>query len=277
MKLNLWQVDAFAERPFAGNPAAVVPLKQWLSDADMQAIGAENNLAETAFFVEREPGAYDLRWFTPTMEVPLCGHATLASAWVIFAELDPELSRVEFATRSGVLTVEKGAYGRHRMAMPAGRVEPLPAPEGFGEMLGKALGVEPPDEILFAPTGAGGTPAPLGVWPERAVRSMRVSGALADILSEAGTGALLATAQGNGQPYDYVARFFAPGMGVPEDPVTGSMNGTLAPFWAKRLGRKQLRAYQASARGGDLLCTDEGARVILAGPCALYLKGEIQI
>lgn len=276
MKLNLWQVDAFAERPFAGNPAAIVPLERWLDDPTMQAIAGENNLAETAFFVMREPGLYDLRWFTPSVEVPLCGHATIASAWVIFSELAPELGVVSFATKSGILTVEKGTEGRHRMAMPAGRVESLPAPEGFGQALGDALGVAPPGEIHFAPTGAGGTPAPLAVWPEAAIRAMRYSGALSQVLSQAGSGALLATAEGNGAPYDYIARFFAPGLGVPEDPVTGSMNCTLVPFWAKRLGKKQLRAYQASPRGGDLLCTDEGERVILSGPCALYLKGEIE-
>jgi PhzF family phenazine biosynthesis protein len=276
MKLRLWQVDAFAERPFAGNPAAVVPLERWLDDPTMQAIAGENNLAETAFFVASERGLYDLRWFTPSVEVPLCGHATIASAWVIFSELAPELDAVRFATKSGILTVEKGIDGRHRMAMPAGRVEAWKAPEGFGQILADALGVGPPSEIHFAPTGAGGTPAPLAVWPEADIRSMRYSAAFSAALSEAGLRALLTTAKGDGAPYDYIARFFAPGLGVPEDPVTGSMNCTLVPFWATRLGRKQLRAYQASSRGGDLLCTDEGDRVILSGPCALYLKGEIE-
>lgn len=277
MKLKLWQVDAFATRVFGGNPAAIVPLESWLDDALLQSIANENNLAETAFFVERERGFYDLRWFTPTIEVPLCGHATMASGWVVFSELAPELDRVRFATQSGVLTVEKSADGRHRMALPAGRVESLPAPQGFGRALGDALGVGPPSEIHFAPTGAGGTPAPLGVWPEAAIRAMRYSGSLADVLSQAGAVGLLATASGNGTPYDFVSRFFAPGAGVPEDPVTGSMHATLTPFWAKRLGKRELRAYQASPRGGDLLCTDEGERVILSGPCALYLRGEIEI
>jgi PhzF family phenazine biosynthesis protein len=277
LKLKLWQVDAFAQRPFAGNPAAIVPLNQWLPDKTMQAIANENNLSETAFFVERARGFYDLRWFTPTTEVPLCGHATIASGWVIFSDLAPELDRARFATQSGVLTVERSADGRHRMAMPAGRVESLPAPQGFGSALGDALGVGPPSEIHFAPRGAGGTPAPLGVWRETAIRAMRYSGSLADVLSQAGASALLATAQSNGTPYDFVSRFFAPGVGVPEDPVTGSMHATLTPFWAKRLGKKELRAYQASARGGDLLCTDEGDAVILSGPCALYLRGEIEV
>ena len=200
-----------------------------------------------------------------------------ATSWVIFADLAPALSEVRFVTRSGILTVERSADGRHSMALPAGKVESLPVPEGFGRALGDALRVGPPTEIHFAPSGAGGAPAPLGVWPEAAIRSMRYSGALADVLSQAGAGALLATAPGNGAPYDFVSRFFAPGMGVPEDPVTGSMHATLVPFWAKRLGKKELRAHQASPRGGDILCTDEGDRVILAGPCALYLRGEIEI
>jgi PhzF family phenazine biosynthesis protein len=277
MKLKLWQVDAFTQRQFGGNPAAVVPLESWLDDGLLQAIANENNLAETAFLVRREAGVYDLRWFTPAVEVPLCGHATLASAWVIFAELAPNLPMVRFATQSGILTVERGADGRHSMGLPAGKVESLPAPQGFGRALGDALRVGPPDEIHFAPTGAGGTPAPLGVWPEASIRAMRYSGSLADVLSQAGAGALLATAPGNGAPYDFVSRFFAPGVGVTEDPVTGSMHATLTPFWAKRLGKRQLRAYQASPRGGEVLCTDEGDRVILSGSCALFMRGEIEV
>jgi PhzF family phenazine biosynthesis protein len=276
MKLKLWQVDAFAARPFSGNPAAVVPLKSWLPDATLQAIANENNLAETAFLVRRERGRYDLRWFTPTIEVPLCGHATLASAWTVFSELEPDVDEVRFATKSGVLAVEKRADGWHRMALPAGAVEPFAAPEGFARALGDALGVAPPLEIQVAPTGAGGTRAPLALWREADLRAIRLGG-LKDVLDRAGFGGLLATAKGDGAPYDFLSRFFAPGMGVPEDPVTGSMHATLTPFWAKRLGKKQLRAYQASPRGGDLLCTDEGERAILAGMCALYLRGEIDI
>ena len=276
MRLKLWQVDAFAQKPFAGNPAAVVPLERWLPDATMQAIAGENNLAETAFFVPREEGYYDLRWFTPTVEVPLCGHATLASAFVVFAELSPRLDIVRFATRSGVLVVEKSADGRNRMAMPAGRVEPWQAPQGFGEQLGAALGVAPPAELHFAPTGAGGMAAPLAVWREAEIRAMQPKASLGDVLARAGQRALLATGEG-AAPYDYVARFFAHGLGVPEDPVTGSMNCTLTPFWAKRLGKTQLHTFQASPRGGDILCTDGGTIVTLAGHCALYLRGEIEI
>src|SRR5882762_124244 len=276
MGLRIVQVDAFTDTPFAGNPAAVCVLPTPRETQWMQQVAREMNLSETAFLCRR-PDGFDLRWFTPSVEVPLCGHATLASSWVIFAELAPTLPMVRFATQSGILTVERSADGRHSMTLPAGRVETLPAPPGFGRALGDALRVGPPSEIHFAPKGAGGAPAPLGVWPEASIRAMRYSGSLADVLSQAGAGALLATAQGNGAPYDFVSRFFAPGVGVPEDPVTGSMHATLAPFWAKRLGKKALRAYQASPRGGDLLCTDQGDRVILSGPCALYMRGEIEV
>src|SRR5258705_8329612 len=206
MKLKLWQVDAFAERPFSGNPAAVVPLERWLPDATMQAIANENNLAETAFFVPREDGAFDLRWFTPAVEVPLCGHATLASAWVVLNELSPSLSMVRFETKSGELTVQKQADGSLRMSLPAGRVESFAAPAGFGKALGESLGVAAPGEIYLASTGAGGMPGALGIWPEAAVRAMCLSGGLVEVLSRIGAAGLIATAQGNGAPYDFVSR-----------------------------------------------------------------------
>ncbi len=277
MKLKLWQVDAFAERAFAGNPAAVVPLQRWLDDATLQGIANENNLAETAFFVSRGNDAYDLRWFTPTMEVPLCGHATIASAWVIFAELAPELETVRFATKSGQLEVEKALDGRHRMALPASAVEPFVVPARLAGALGACLAAPAPEEIHSAPKGAGGTPGLVAVWPEAALRTLKPSSALTDVLAPLGMNGLIATARGDGAPYDYLMRFFAPGMGVLEAPVTGSANCALTTFWAKRLNKSNLRAYQASPRGGDLLCTDEGDRVILAGPCALYLRGEIEV
>src|SRR5438105_12137220 len=144
MKLRMWQVDAFADRVFAGNPAAVVPLPSWLPDTTMQAIAQENNVSETAFFVARSEGNFDLRWFTPAVEVPMCGHATLASAWVIFSELAPQLDTVRFATKVAVLTVEKSRDGCHRMAFPLGRSEPLDAGEQFAIALGKAVGAPPP-------------------------------------------------------------------------------------------------------------------------------------
>jgi PhzF family phenazine biosynthesis protein len=276
MKLRLWQVDAFASRAFAGNPAAVVPLASWLPDNTMQDIAQENNLAETAFFVGGK-GEYQLRWFTPTVEVPLCGHATLASAWVIFSELSPELETIRFATKSGTLVVEKSADDCHRMAFPIGRTEPFDRGREFAIALGNALAAPAPDELHLAPTGAGGTKGLIALWREGAVRDLQLSAALEPLLAQTGAGALLATAKDETGEYDFVSRFFAPAMGVPEDPVTGSMHATLAPFWAARLHKQQLRAFQASARGGVVICNVEGGRVILSGPCALYLRGEIEV
>ena len=276
MKLRIWQVDAFASRVFAGNPAAVVPLKSWLSDNTMQAIAQENNLAETAFFVG-EAGDYQLRWFTPTVEVPLCGHATLASAWVIFSELAAELTTIRFATRSGVLVVEKSPDGCHRMSFPVGRTEPFDGARDFASALGNVMGAPRPEELYLAPTGAGGTKGVIAIWHEGVVRDLQLSGALNPLLAKIGVDALLASAKSNSSRYDFVSRFFAPAHGVPEDPVTGSMHATLAPFWAERLHKTELRAFQASARGGELLCKIHAGRVILSGPCALYLRGEIEI
>ena len=275
MKLKLWQVDAFASRPFEGNPAAVVPLEEWLPDETLQAIADENNLAETAYFVPKGNGDFHLRWFTPAMEVPLCGHATLASAWVLFNALSFAAENVRFDTMSGVLKIRKDGE-RLAMSLPGGTTEPFEAPDGLAARIGNALGIEAPSELHFAPRGAGGTPGLIAVFTEAGLRAGRLSGALGTLLDDAGVGALLATAKGS-PPYDFVSRFFAPGMGVPEDPVTGSAHATLVPFWALRLAKKTLRAYQASKRGGDILCTDEGARVTLSGTCALYLRGEIAI
>jgi PhzF family phenazine biosynthesis protein len=271
MRLKLWQIDAFADRPFSGNPAAVVPLTEWLPDATMQAIANENNLAETAFFVPRDAGFYDLRWFTPAAEVELCGHATLASAWLIFEQFWPELTVARFITKSGVLTVERADGGRNRMAMPADIARPFEGSSDLAAKLGASLNVRPPEGLMMGRYL-------MAVWgDETVIRAIKPSGDFVSLLRQAGMWGLIATGKGEGKPYDCVSRFFAPDKGVFEDPVTGSAHCAIVPYWAKRLGKKQLRAYQASPRGGDLLCTDEGERVILAGPCALYLRGEIEI
>lgn len=278
MKLKLWQVDAFSNRVFGGNPAAVVPLGAWLDVALMQNIAAENNLAETAFFVKTGPGACDLRWFTPNSEVELCGHATLASAFVVFHFLDPALNEVRFQTRSGELKVERGDGNGHVMSLPAASSEPFTPPAGFTERLTTALGAGAPKEFHFSVKGGAGAGALTAVWNSPAeVKALKPTGDLEAILLDVKAGSLQATAAGDGKPYDFVSRFFAPHFGVPEDPVTGSMHGALVPFWAKRLNKKTLKARQVSARGGDLICTDAGARVVLQGPCALYLAGEIEI
>jgi len=278
MNLKLWQIDAFSDRAFGGNPAAVVPLEAWPDAALLQNIAAENNLAETVFFVKTGPGAYDLRWFTPNSEVDLCGHATLASAHVIFRFIDPDLKVVRFQTRSGELKVERGDGNGHVMSLPAASSEPFAPPAGFAERLAAALAANAPREFHFSAKGGAGAGALTGVWNSPAeIKALKFSGNLESILLEVKAGSLQATAQGDGKPYDFVSRFFAPHFGVPEDPVTGSAHSALVPFWAKRLGKNKLRARQLSPRGGDLICTDNGTRVILQGPCALYLTGEIEV
>jgi len=270
MRLKLWQIDAFAKQPLEGNPAAVVPLESWLDAGLMQKIACENNLAETAFFVKREPGRYDLRWFTPVSEVELCGHATLASAWLVFEKLEADLETVSFTTRSGDLMVARGAGGRHTMSLPSDNTMPFEGPADFAAAIGAALGVEPPRELFRARYL-------MGVWDDaKTVRALQGCGGIASVLRPIDYWGFVATAKGD-ESYDFVSRFFAPDKGVPEDPVTGSAHCILTPFWAKRLAKKTMRARQVSPRGGDLTCTDEGARVALTGSCALYLTGEIAV
>jgi PhzF family phenazine biosynthesis protein len=277
MKLKIWQVDAFASKPLEGNPAAIVPLESWLEAALMQRIAAENNVAETAYFVKSGAGAYDLRWFAPNREVDLCGHATLASAWIIFNKIDITLNEVRFMTRSGELVVTRGSNG-NVMSLPSADCEPLAAPAGFAEALGKSFNSLPPAELFISAKGGAGAKALIALWdtPDQ-VKALEPAADLQDVAMQVGAGSVLATAPGFGTPYDMVSRFFAPYYGVPEDPVTGSAHCALTPFWAKRLGKKTLKARQASARGGDLICTDDGARTIIQGDCALYLTGEIEI
>lgn len=277
MKLRIWQVDAFASKPLEGNPAAIVPLESWLDAELMQAIAAENNVAETAYFVKTGPGAYDLRWFAPNREVDLCGHATLASAWIIFNLIDTSLNEVRFATRSGELVVTRGGHG-NVMSLPSADSESFVPPAGFAAALGKSFNSAPPAELFISAKGGAGAKALIAIWntPDE-VKALNPNADLKDVAMQVGAGSVLATAPGGGAPYDMVSRFFAPYYGVPEDPVTGSAHCALTPFWAKRLGKKTLKARQASPRGGDLLCTDDGARTIIQGDCALYLTGEIEI
>jgi len=282
MKLRIWQVDAFASKPLEGNPAAIVPLESWLDAGLMQRIAAENNVAETAFFVKTGVGAYDLRWFAPNREVDLCGHATLASAWSLFNLIDTALNEVRFMTRSGELVVTRGPKaGAERgnvMSLPAADSQAFTAPGGFAENLGKSFNSTPPGELFISAKGGAGAKALIAVWetPDQ-IKALDPTSDLQEVAMQVSAGSVLATAPGGGAPYDMVSRFFAPYYGVPEDPVTGSAHCALTPFWAKRLGKKTLKARQASPRGGDLLCTDDGARTIIQGDCALYLTGEIEI
>jgi len=269
MNLKLWQVDAFAAKPLEGNPAAIVPLETWIDDRLMQRIANENNLAETAFFVAKGEGRYHLRWFTPEAEVELCGHATLASAWLIFDRLAPELKRIDFETRSGTLTVERGRDGRHVMSLPSDPVAPFDVP-GLAKNIAEALGVPEPASILKGRYA-------LAVFGDASiVRNIAGPGDIQRVLHALGLWGLIATAPGD-QGYDFVSRFFAPEKGVPEDPVTGSAHCALTPYWARRLGKTTLKARQVSPRGGDLVCTDGGDRTILSGPCALYMTAEIEV
>jgi PhzF family phenazine biosynthesis protein len=267
MPLKLWQIDAFANRPLEGNPAAVVPLDAWIAPELMQAIARENNLSETAFFAKTGNGRYDLRWFTPGGEVDLCGHATLASAYLLFEELDSGLTEVRFQTRSGELLVTRGDAGL-TMSLPADPPKPFEAPQGFAEEIGKALGIPVPKALLRARYL-------LGVWDDpKVIRGIKDCGEIARVLRTQDFWGMVVTAPGD-DGYDFVSRFFAPDKGVPEDPVTGSSHCILTPFWAKRLAKKTMKARQVSPRGGDLTVTDDGARTVIAGKCALYLKGEI--
>ncbi|HEV2274560.1 MAG TPA: PhzF family phenazine biosynthesis protein [Acidobacteriaceae bacterium] len=261
MRTLIFQVDAFTTHRFKGNPAAVMPMERFLEDAMLQAIAAENNLAETAFLVP-ENGDYQLRWFTPAAEVPLCGHATLASAAVVMERLEPGRSQVVFHSASGPLTVRRGGAG-YVMDFPARPSEPVPAPAGLAEALGAT-----PLEVR-----ANGFNYLALLGSEHAVRALTPDMAALTRLDRSG---FVATAQGSGG-YDFISRYFAPGKGIPEDPVTGSAHCMLAPFWAERLGRGEFRAFQASSRGGEILCRLAGDRVELEGACVFYLEGEVEI
>jgi len=261
MEIPFYRVDAFTRNPFQGNPAAVCPLESWLPDATLQAIAMENQLSETAFFVSRnEPGEFDLRWFTPTTEVELCGHATLASAYVIFHRLDRACERIRFFTRTGVLEVDREGE-RILLDFPA---RP-PVQGGDFEGVAVALGIRP-RELLAARDY-------LAVFDrEEEVRSLAPT--MSKIL-ELGCFAICATAPG--EDADFVSRFFAPAVGVPEDPVTGSAHCTLIPFWAARLGKKKLFARQISPRGGELFCEDRGTRVRIGGHAVFTAEGTIPL
>jgi len=260
MELPIYQVDAFASMLFRGNPAAVCPLEEWLPDEILQAIAAENNLSETAYYVRRGE-RYDLRWFTPEVEVDLCGHATLASASVILdVRRETPGPRVTFDSRSGELTVEREG-NLYALDFPSRPPEPCQHPH---PMLEIALGAKP--SLVLAAQDY------LCVFEsEEQVRDLKPDMQALTGIDLRGT---IATAPG--RDCDFVSRFFAPGKGIPEDPVTGSAHTTLIPYWAKRLGKTKLFARQISRRGGELWCEDRGARVRIAGGAVQYLQGHIR-
>ncbi|WP_082745150.1 MULTISPECIES: PhzF family phenazine biosynthesis protein [Burkholderia] len=258
----IYQVDAFANRRFAGNPAAVVLLDRFPDDATMQAIAAENNLAETAFAVPHASG-YRLRWFTPRIEVPLCGHATLASAAVVMERVEPARERVVFDTASGPLTVERTPDG-YRMDFPARPTAPSDA--RAHARLADALGAGALEDVH-----ANAHVYLARLASAQAVRALNPDMAALAALDRSG---VIVTAADGGD-YDFVSRYFAPAKGVPEDPVTGSAHCALAPYWAARLGKTAFRAHQASPRGGDVRCRLNGERVELEGSCVFYLEGRV--
>jgi len=262
MRLPLYQVDAFAGDLFGGNPAAVCPLERWLPQATMQAIAAENNLSETAFFV-REGDGYALRWFTPTVEVDLCGHATLAAGLIVMRFLEPKLNIVSFRTlKAGTLSVMRKA-DMLAMDFPARPAAPTEAPAGLLKALGGT-----PREILRARDYL--------VVYDTAADIAALKPDFATLAGVKDCWAAIVTAPGE-DGVDFVSRFFAPAQGVPEDPATGSSHCTLTPYWAERLGKTTLEARQLSRRGGSLRCTLNGARVTIAGSAVLYLEGQISL
>lgn len=259
LRIPIYQVDAFASRVFSGNPAAVCPLKKWLPDEQMQAIAAEINVANTGFFVPNQDG-YDLRWFTPTVEVDLCGHATLASAFIIFHDLVPAAKSVRFETKSGALIVTRD-----------------------GDLLSLDFPSRPPSECEVPPELL----SALGAQPEAVLTArdfMAVYSSEEEVrklapnlekIAQLDRFGVIVTAPG--KQVDFVSRFFAPAQGVPEDSVTGSAHCTLIPYWSKRLGKKKLHAQQVSARGGELWCEDRGDRVTISGKAVRFLEGAIYL
>ncbi|HWX25309.1 MAG TPA: PhzF family phenazine biosynthesis protein [Vicinamibacteria bacterium] len=259
MKLALYHLDTFTSRVFAGNPAAVVPLERWLDDHTLQAIAAENNLSETAFLVGGR-GQYEIRWLTPTTEVDLCGHATLASADVVMSTLEPGLRAVSFQSKSGPLLVTRDG-DLLALDFPALPPQPLPVPEALALAIGRK-----PREFWIARDV-------MAVFDtEEEIRSLKPD---QEKLAEFEYFGVIVTSPG--REVDFVSRFFAPRQGIPEDPVTGSAHCTLVPYWARRLGKPRLHALQVSPRGGELHCEDRGDRVKIAGRVVHYLEGTIEI
>ncbi len=261
MQLPIYQVAAFTDVQFGGNPAAVVPLTEWLSDALMQKIASENNLSETAFFVPVAEGEWHIRWFTPAVEVPLCGHATLASAAVISERLNHDQWPIRLQSASGVLVVDRDGES-YVLDFPASRPVPVELPHGFEAALGHAAEESYVADDMY-----------MIVLPdEAAVASLQPDFAA---LAERTRHGVTVTARGG--DVDFVSRFFAPSLGIDEDPVTGAAHCMLTPYWSERLGKKELVARQISSRAGVIECVDRGDRVSLRGQAVFFLDGQINV
>ena len=261
MRIPIFQVDAFTTKVFGGNPAAVLLMETYPADSVLQAIAAENNLAETSFLVKEGEG-YRLRWFTPVVEVPLCGHATLASAAVVMERLEPTRSDVVFQSLSGSLPVRRNGSG-YVMDFPARPSEAVSPPPG----LVLALGADPVEvlENSFNYMAV--------LESETVVRNLTPE---MSAIAKLGRPGVIVTAVGTGE-FDFVSRYFAPAKGIPEDPVTGAAHCMLAPYWSKRSGKTSFRAFQASRRGGEVKCCLVEDRVELEGSCVFYMQGDVEI
>lgn len=262
MRQKIYQIDAFTNKTFGGNPAAVCILEAWLEPELMQKIAEENNLAETAFAVKKED-VYELRWFTPELEVDLCGHATLATAFVLFHFYDQKENTIRFfSPRSGALTVTKGNNGWLTLDFPTDQTVAIKNLEALDEAIGKSP----------IKTFKGKTDYMMVYKSQEDIENLKPNFHLLDQLDCRG---VIVTAPGD--EVDFVSRFFAPKCGIPEDPVTGSAHTTLSPYWAAALDKTKMTAKQLSKRGGDLVCEYLGDRVKISGKGALYLTGEIEI
>lgn len=262
MKLTLYQVDAFTNKLFGGNPAAVVPLDKWIDDTLMQQIAMENNLAETVFFVPEKEG-YHIRWFTPELEIDLCGHATLASAYVLYEYLGFNKPQLRFHSKSGELLVQRKG-DKLELNFPARMPELITS---YPDELLKGLGVANPVAVYKSRDYV------VELETQKQVEQVKPDFAMLNKIDVIG---IIITAPGT--DCDFVSRFFAPNCGIPEDPVTGSAHSTLIPFWAEKLNKTSLHAFQLSLRKGELWCEMlKGDRVSMAGQCVFYMKGAINL
>lgn len=258
-KIPFYQIDSFASEVFRGNPAGVCLLDRWLEDSVLQSIAEENNLSETAFLV-RQAECYELRWFTPKIEIDLCGHATLASGHVVFEFVDRNAKKVRFMSKSGELTIERKGELLF-MDFPSRKPVPIKAPDEISTILGAN-----PSEVLLA------RDLVVVLDDEDVVKELKPD---LDAIARMECFAVIATAVG--RECDFVSRFFAPKAGIPEDPVTGSAHCSLIPYWAERLGKNDLHAFQLSRRGGELFCKDQGERVSIGGHAVTYLCGNLTL